>query len=163
MIVYTSSPIAAADSANPPRSIRGACSSRDVGTYLETRTAAIAATGAIAKKTLVQSKASSSQPPKIGPSAIAAPVVAPHSPIARARSPRSVNTFVSIDNVAGKTIAAPSPITHRAAISAPGVDVSPPATLASPNTASPVSNMPLRPRRSLRLPAASSEAANTRL
>src|SRR2546427_8394382 len=36
------------------------------------------------------------------------------SPIARARSPRSVNTFEISDRVAGKIIAAPRPITHRA-------------------------------------------------
>jgi len=163
MIVYTSRPIAAVESANPPLSARGASGSREVGTYLATSNPPAAATGAIAKKMLVQSNASSSQPPKIGPSAIAAPVVAPHRPIARARSRRSVNTLEISDSVAGNTIAAPRPITHRATINCPGLDVSPPATLAKPNTASPPSSIPLRPNRSLRLPAASREAANTRL
>ena len=64
---------------------------------------------------------------------------------------------------AGKTIAAPSPITQRAAINCPGVSMKPPARLARPNTASPDMSMPLRPRRSDRLPEASSRAANTRL
>src|SRR6266550_3294853 len=73
----------------------------------------MAAIGAIAKKMLRQSNASSSQPPTIGPSAIATPVIAPHSPIARARSPRSVNTFEISESVEGNTIAAPTPI-HRA-------------------------------------------------
>ena len=123
----------------------------------------MAAIGAIAKKMLRQSKSSSSQPPTIGPSAIATPVVAPHKPIARARSPRSVNTFVISDSVDGKTIAAPRPITARAAISAPALSVSPPARLAIPNTDSPASSIPLRPNRSDRLPAASSRAANSRL
>ena len=77
---------------------------------------AIAAIGAITKKMLRQSEISSSQPPTIGPSAIAAPDVAPQSPIARARSPRSVKAFTSIDSVEGNTIAAPIPITARAAI-----------------------------------------------
>ena len=112
---------------------------------------------------LVQSNASSNQPPTIGPSAIAAPVIAPHSPIALARSPRSVNTLVRSDSVAGNTIAAPIPITQRATINCPGLEVSPPAMLARPNTARPASSMPLRPKRSLRLPAASTEAANSRL
>ncbi len=80
---------------------------------------------------LRQSNTSSSQPPTIGPSAIAAPVIAPHSPIASARSRRSVNTFVSSDSVEGNTIAAPTPITARAAISWPERSVSPPARLAS--------------------------------
>ncbi len=101
---------------------------------------------------LRQSNASSSQPPTIGPSAIAAPVIAPHRPIARARSPRSVNTFVISDSVEGNTIAAPTPITARAAISAAGLSVSPPARLARPNTARPASSIPLRPNRSDRLP-----------
>ena len=80
----------------------------------------MAAIGAIAKKMLRQSDASSSQPPTIGPSAIATPVIAPHKPIASARSPRSVNTFVISDSVEGNTIAAPTPITARAAISCAG-------------------------------------------
>ena len=57
------------------------------------------------------------------------PCVAPQSPIARARSRRSVNTLVSSDSVAGKISAAPSPITARAAISSPGLFPSPPAKL----------------------------------
>ena len=94
---------------------------------------------------------------------MAAPVIAPHSPIALARSPRSVNTFEIRDNVDGNTIAAPRPITTRAAISWPALDVSPPAALANPKTARPASSMPLRPSRSLRLPAANRAAANMRL
>src|SRR4051794_6355743 len=112
---------------------------------------------------LRQSKASSSHPPTIGPSAIAAPVVAPHRPIASARSCRSVKTCVSSDSVAGNTIAAPTPMTARAAISWPGLPVNPPARLARPKTARPASSMPLRPKRSERLPAASTDAANSRL
>jgi len=45
------------------------------------------------------------------------PVVAPHTPIALARSTRSVNTFDKIESVLGKMIAAPAPITARAAMS----------------------------------------------
>ena len=97
----------------------------------------MAATGAIAKKMLRQSESSSSQPPTIGPSAIATPAIAPHRPIAQARSPRSVNTFVISDSVDGNTIAAPTPITERVAISAPGVSISPPARLARPKTVRP--------------------------
>ena len=67
------------------------------------------------------------------------------------------------ERVAGKIIAAPRPITQRATISWSGVVVSPPATLAMPKTPSPASKMPLRPTRSLRLPAASSREAKTRV
>ena len=123
----------------------------------------MAAIGAIAKKMLRQSDTWSSQPPTIGPSAIAAPVIAPHRPIARARSPRSVNTLVSSDRVEGNTIAAPTPITARAAISWPGLSISPPARLARPNTDRPARSIPLRPNRSERLPTASTDPANSRL
>ena len=123
----------------------------------------MAAIGPIAKKMLRQSETSSSQPPTIGPSAIAAPVIAPHMPIARARSPRSVNTFVISDSVEGNTIAAPTPITARAAISWPGLSISPPARLATPKTDRPASSIPLRPNRSDRLPAASTDPANSKL
>ena len=91
------------------------------------------------------------------------PVIAPHRPIASARSCRSVNTFEISDSVAGNTIAAPRPITERAPISWPGLSVSPPARLARPNTDRPASSIPLRPNRSERLPAASTDAANSRL
>ena len=153
----------AVESAKPPRSVRGAFGSRDVGTYRTAMAPAITAIGAIAKKMLRQSEISSSQPPTIGPSAIAAPVVAPHKPIARARSPRSVNTLVSSDSVEGNTIAAPTPITARAAISAPALFINPPARLATPKTDRPASSIPLRPNRSDRLPKASTDPANSRL
>ncbi len=72
--------------------------------------------------------------------------------MARARSFRSVKTLEISESVAGKVMAAPSPITDRAAISCAGSVVNPPARLADPNTASPVSSMPLRPNRSDKLP-----------
>ncbi len=163
MIVKISSAIAAVESAKPPPSMRGACGSREVGTLTATSPAPNTATGAITKKMLDHEEISISQPPTIGPSAIATPVVAPHSPIARARSERPVKMFEISDSVAGNTIAAPRPMKQRATISWPAVAVRPPATLASPNTARPASSMPLRPKRSLRLPHTSSSAANTRL
>ena len=99
----------------------------------------------MATKTLPHQKCSSSQPPLIGPRATPSPVIAPHSPMARARSPRSVNRLEMIDRVAGKISAAPTPITARTAISAPGLSTSPPTAVAHPNTASPTSRAPLRP------------------
>ena len=117
----------------------------------------------MAMKMLAQLKCSSSQPPTIGPVAMATPALAPHKPMARARSLRSVKTLEISDSVAGNAIAAPSPITDRAAMSCAGSDVKPPARLAVPNTVSPASSMPLRPNRSDRLPKVSSSAAKTRL
>src|SRR2546423_12053461 len=109
--------IAAVERTNPGPSVRGAVGSREVGTLAATSAAPAAATGAIAKKMLVQEKRSSSQPPTIGPRAIAAPAVAPQKPIALALSARSVKTLDISESVAGKIIAAPSPITQRATIS----------------------------------------------
>jgi hypothetical protein len=120
--------MAPVESRRPGRSTGGASGSREVGTAKATSSAATAANGTSAKKTLDQEKRSSSQPPMIGPTAIPTPVLAPQSPIARARSLRSVNTLVSNDWVAGKISAAP-PITARAAISAPGRFPTPPAEL----------------------------------
>ena len=94
---------------------------------------------------------------------MAIPPVAPHRPIAIARSLRLVNTPVSSDSVAGNVIAAPRPMTARAAISSAGDVAYPPAKLARPNTSSPAISMPLRPNRSDRLPEVSRSAAKTRL
>jgi hypothetical protein len=94
---------------------------------------------------------------------MATPALAPHRPIARARSRRPVKTLEISDSVAGNVIAAPSPITDRAAISCAGVVAKPPARLAVPNTASPASSILLRPNRSDRLPKVSGSAANTTL
>src|SRR6266478_6629734 len=67
-----------------------------------------------------------------------------------------------IDSVAGKISAAPTAITARTATSPAGVFTSPPTAEAAPNTASPDSSAPLRPKRSPRLPPASTSAANVR-
>ena len=57
----------------------------------------------------------------IGPAATPAPVMAPHSPIALARSFRSVKTLAIKERVDGKIPAAPMPMNARAAINSPGV------------------------------------------
>ncbi len=163
MIVKTSRAMPPADSTSPGTSTGAAAGSFDVGTLAATRRAPAAATGPMATKMLPQLKCSRSQPPTIGPSAIATPALAPHKPMARARSARPVKTLEISESVAGKVMAAPSPITARTAISCPGLVVKPPATLAVPNTASPASSIPLRPKRSDRLPKVSSSAAKTRL
>ena len=116
----------------------------------------------MATKTLPHQNCSSSQPPAIGPTATPRPVIAPQIPMARARSSRSVYRLEMIDSVAGKISAAPTPITARTATSAVGVSTSPPTADAVPNTASPDSSAPLRPKRSPRLPPASTSAANVR-
>ena len=163
MIVKTTSAIIADDSTRPGTSGRAASGLLEAGTATATPAMASAATGAMAMKMLPQEKLRSSQPPTIGPSAMATPAIAPHRPIARARSRRSVKTLVSSESVAGNVMAAPRPITALAAMSCDALVVKPPARLAAPTTASPASSMPLRPNRSDRLPEVSSSAAKTRL
>src|SRR5207237_5883326 len=62
MIVKISSPIAAVENTSPPRSIRAACGSRDVGTTAATNTAAEAGTGAIGTRLLGQENRQRSTP-----------------------------------------------------------------------------------------------------
>ena len=87
-----------------------------------------------AKKMLASRSARAASRRRSVPARSPRPSIAPHRPIARARSRGSVNTLVSSDRVAGNTIAAPTPITARAAISPPGLSVSPPTRLDSPKT-----------------------------
>ena len=163
MMLNTSRAMVADEKTRPGRSGGAASGSFESGMTGAAPAAASAATGAMAMKMLAQLKCSSSQPPTIGPIAMATPAIAPHKPMARARSLRSVNTLEISESVAGKVIAAPRPITDRAAMSCAGLSVKPPARLAAPNTVSPASSMPLRPNRSDRLPKVSSSAAKTRL
>ena len=69
------------------------------------------ATPVMNPKMLPHQKCSKSQPPTIGPMAIPTPVVAPQSPMALARSPRSVKTFTRSERVDGNIRAAPRPMT----------------------------------------------------
>src|SRR6476619_8341695 len=108
--------MAALESTSPGLSVLFAPGSREVGTLRATRAAPTRATGAIAKKMLVQLNCSSSQPPTIGPSAIAIPAVAPQRPIALARSARSVYTFEISERAVGQIIAAPRAMKQRATI-----------------------------------------------
>ena len=62
---------------------------------------------------------STSAPPTTGPSAMLRPNTPPHTPIARARSRRSVNVFVMIDIATGLSMDPPTAWTIRKAISQP--------------------------------------------
>ncbi len=89
------------------------------------------------------------------------PVVPDQIPIARARSFAPVKTLMRIDNVDGMIAAAPMPMNARAAISRSGVTEKADAADPAPNTRSPTMKTHLRPRRSPRLPATSSNPAKT--
>ena len=85
--------------------------SREVGTNRAAASTPTAATGAMTTKTLPHQNCSSSKPPAIGPTATPRPVIAPQTPMARARSSRPVYRLEMIDSVAGKISAAPTPMT----------------------------------------------------
>ena len=163
MIVYTSEPIATVAASSPARSSGAASASRDSGTTRHTTAAASSATGTSARNTLGHENTVSSRPPLTGPIATPSPVTAPHTPTAFARSRRSGNVLLITASVVGKISAAKAPITKRAATSSPGEVQSAAATLAAAKPSSPAISAGRRPKRSPRLPAESTSAANARL
>ena len=102
-----------------------------------------------------------SQPPTSGPTAAMPPIVEPQTAKAIARS-RPTNTALSVESVAGRIMAAPTPCTSRAPISSSAEPAAPAARLARTNTAMPTAKMRRRPYRSPTRPTVSSSAANSR-
>ncbi len=84
----------------------------------------------------------------------------PYTPIARARSPGSVNRFMISDSDTADTTAPPSPCTARAAISIVCDGASPHASDASVNTTRPARNMRRWPYRSPSRPPSSRQPPN---
>ena len=124
-----------------------------------------AATGVIAKKMLDHEKRSSSQPPTIGPSAIAIPAVAPHRPIARARS-RALGEDVGDQRQRRREDHRRAEPHHRSAprSAAPELVDQPAGGARRPEQSEPAEQHALAPEAVARaLPAASSSAAKTRL
>ena len=95
-----------------------------------------------------------------GPPANASPMTAPQIPIARPRCAPS-NSWASSASELGKTIAAPSPCSARAAISSSDDGASAHSAEANVNTHSPITNSRLRPNRSASEPAVSWKTAST--
>ena len=86
-----------------------------VGTSRHARTRATTPTGMLMKKIHSQPSASTSTPPRIGPTSVATPAVAPHSAIAwPRRSEGKMRVMIAI--VCGVIIAAPRPWKTRATI-----------------------------------------------
>jgi hypothetical protein len=114
------------------------------------------------RKTLFQSKCSSSQPPVIGPAAIPSPETPAQIAMAFGRSCDG-KMLVRMESVAGMIAAAPRPISPRDAISS----VAEPDSAASAEPVAkmtrPVISARLRPKRSPRLPAVNRRPANTRV
>ncbi len=94
-------------------------------------------TGMLMKKIHSQPSASTRTPPRIGPTSVATPAVAPHSAIARPRrSAGKIRVMIAI--VCGVIIAAPRPWKTRATISISIVPVRPHHSEASVKTVSPI-------------------------
>ena len=97
----------------------------------------------------------------IGPSDIEIPTTAPQTPMARARSTRSVNTCVMIDIATGLSIDPPIAWTNRAAMSIPMLGARLHNSDPTAKTTNPVWNTLRRPHRSPAAPASNSSEAST--
>ncbi|GAA2466499.1 hypothetical protein GCM10010273_61880 [Streptomyces lavendulocolor] len=115
----------------------------DGGTRVKAPTIASAATGTLIRNVDDQPWFSRSAPATSGPAAMARPAVAVHRTMAFARSARG-KVAASSDSVAGMIIAAPTPITARAAMTPVEESTSDPATEPAPKTTSPRTSAPRR-------------------
>ena len=159
---HTMAPMPPMDSRTPTGSNRPAARSRLDGSKMAPATRAMTTMGMLTKKIEPQAKRSSRAPPVRGPIATASPDTADHTPMALALSVGWVNTLMRMASVAGNTRAAPTPMAAREAMSWAEVDDKPAITDVAANSTSPIWSMPLRPKRSPRLPPNSSRLANTR-
>ena len=134
-IPNTSRNMAAPDSATPSQSNRWLLVG-SVGTSRQASTKPTMPTGMLMKKIHSQPRASTSTPPRIGPTSVATPAVAPHSAIAwPRRSAGKIRVMIAI--VCGVIIAAPRPWKTRATIRPSTVPVSPHHSEDSVNTVRP--------------------------
>ena len=115
--------------------------------------------GTLTKKIASQPRPSVSTPPTSGPTATAAPVVAPHSPSAVPRSGPWKATARSASAVANMS-APPTPWSARARLSMSGEPASPQSRDAAVKIAIPVTNTRRRPIRSATDPPVSRNAAS---
>lgn len=99
------------------------------------------AIGTLIRKVEAQPWCWSSAPATSRPAAMASPAVAVHRTIALARSARG-KLAASSDSVAGMIIAAPIPMTARAAMTPVALPTSDPATAPPPKTTSPSTSAP---------------------
>jgi hypothetical protein len=148
MIPYVSDASTTTTSTCPTGSTRRGCGARDSGTKRIVNTSASSPTGMLIQKIERQPTDSTRPPPTTGPSARLRPIVAPHMPIAWARSRASVNTLRMIDMATGLSIEAPTPWSMRKAISQPRLGATLHSSEARVNRASPALKTRARPSRS---------------
>ncbi len=161
MIAYVSAPNSAITSACPTGSRRRACGARDSGTKRSVSASAASPTGTFTQKIERQPTDSTSAPPSTGPSAMLRPTVAPHTPIACARSRGSVNTLRMIDIATGLSIEPPTACIIRKATSAPSDDATLHSSEPSVNSTSPSEKTRRLPSRSAVEPDSISRLAST--
>jgi hypothetical protein len=160
MIAKTTPKRPSEDSSAPTGSRRTRFELREVGTIGIVAAKASAASVTLTANTDGHENHSSNVPERSRPMIAPAPAMPAQMPTARPRS-WGGKTLVMIDRVVGITSAAPTPITARRPISVDGALTSIAASEAPPKTTSPVSRIPLRPKRSPSAPAGSSSPAKT--
>ena len=144
---------------SPAQSTPAASGSRDSSTRASVAAIAPIPIGTLMRKIDSQPTDSVSRPPMSGPTATAAPVVAPHTPNAVPRS-RPWNVAASSASDVANIAAAPMPCSARASSRNSGEVASAHSSEAAVKTASPVVKMSRRPNRSASEPAVSSSAAS---
>jgi hypothetical protein len=129
---------AATPSSSPGTSTRRAGSGGDSGTYLTRSQPVSTQTGTLTRKIVRQPASAISTPPSTGPSATPSEPMAPQTPSARARAPRSGNRWTISAREQGRSAEAPRPCTARAAISTPSPGASAQAAEPAANPARPI-------------------------
>ena len=118
-------------------------------------------TGMLTQKMPRQPTESTSAPPTTGPSAMLRPNTPPQTPIARARSPRSVNVLVMIDIATGLSMDPPTAWIIRKTISQPRPGARLHSSEPAVNTPRPAWKVRRRPMRSAVAPENISRLAST--
>lgn len=160
MIPYVSVPSRTMTSSCPIGSSLRADGAFDSGTKRQVRNRASRPIGTLIQKMARQFTVSVSRPPTTGPSAMLTPTTPPHTPIAWARSLRSVNVFVMIDMATGLSIDPPTAWTIRAATSQPRLGARLHSNDPAVKTTRPVWNVRRRPIRSAVEPTSISRLAS---
>ena len=132
----------------PTGSTRRGCGALDSGTNSAVSTIAATPTGMFTQKIPRQPTDAISRPPTTGPRARLTPTAPPQTPIARARSARSVNVFTMIDIATGLSIDPPTACSIRNATSQPRLGARLHSSEPTVKVASPAWNVLRRPSRS---------------